>query len=120
MDTNAIFAGGRYCVFPFKYGAYYYMLVPHYTTGPYGEIELYRCSSPTFYASQRQYLGIVVPTGPAGSWNQYRHDTPCVLTDTIYRDTFMAANNELWMYYASTPDSGSCMVDRHVHRAEHL
>jgi hypothetical protein len=107
MDTNAIFAGGRYCVFPFKYGAYYYMLVPYYTTGPYGVIELYRCSSPTFYASQRQYLGIVVPTGPAGSWYQYRHDTPCVLTDTIYRDTFMAANNELWMYYASTPDSGS-------------
>jgi len=105
-DTNAIFAGGRYCVFPFKYGAYYYMLVPHYTTGSYGEIELYRCTSPTFYASQREYLGIIVPTGPAGSWYQYRHDTPCVLTDTIYRDTFAAANNELWMYYSSTPDSG--------------
>jgi len=109
-DTNAIFSGGRFCVFPFKYGAYYYMLVPHYTTGPYGEIELYRCSSPTFYQSQRQYLGIVVPTGSAGSWNQYRHDTPCVLTDTIYRDTFAAANNELWMYYASTPDSGGAWL----------
>jgi hypothetical protein len=107
MDPNAIFAGGRYCVFPFKCGAYYYMLVPYYTTGPYGIIELYRCTSATFYASQREYLGIVVPTGPAGSWYQYRHDTPCILTDTIYRDTFTAANNELWMYYASTPDSGS-------------
>jgi hypothetical protein len=105
-DTNAIFSGGRYCVFPFKYGAYYYMLVPHYTTGSYGEIELYRCSNPTFYAAQREFLGIIVPTGPAGSWWQYRHDTPCVLTDTIYRDTFAASNNELWMYYSSTPDSG--------------
>ena len=106
MDPNAIFAGGRYCVFPFKYGSYYYMLVPYYHAFPYSQIELYRCTSPTFYANQREYLGIVINPGSAGSWDQYRQDTPCVLTDTIYRDTYTSANNELWTYYASTPDSG--------------
>lgn len=104
--NNPIFTGGRFCVFPFKYGSYFYMLVPHYTTSSYGEIELYRDVNPTFYEGSREYLGVVVNPGPVGSWDQYRFDTPCVLTDTIYRDTYTAANNQLWMYYASTPDSG--------------
>jgi len=105
--NNPIFTGGRYCIFPFKYGGYYYMLVPYYNNFPYGIIELYRCSSPTFYAGQREYLGIVLNPGSAGAWDMYRQDTPAVLTDTIYRDTYVAAGNQLWMYYASTPDSGT-------------
>jgi hypothetical protein len=104
--NNPIFTGGRFCVFPFKYGSYYYMLVPHYSTFPFGQVELYRCSSPTFYAGQREYLGVVINPGSAGAWDMYRQDTPAVLTDTIYRDTYVAAGNQLWTYYASTPDSG--------------
>jgi hypothetical protein len=100
--NNPIFTGGRFCVFPFKYGGYYYMLVPHYTSGPYGEIELYRDVNPTFYPSSREYLGVPIIPGPAGTWDDHRFDTPCVLTDTIYRDTYTAANNELWVYYAAT------------------
>jgi hypothetical protein len=102
FDTNAIFAGGRFCVFPFKYGDYYYMLVPRYTTSPYGEIELYRDTNPTFYESSRVFLGVIIKPGQAGTWDDHRFDTPCVLTDTIYRDSYTAANNELWTYYAAT------------------
>lgn len=105
-SQNPIFTGGRFCVFSFKYGGYYYLLVPCYTTGPYDDIELYRDVNPTFYPNSRTYLGLVIEPGPAGAWDQYRHDTPCVLTDTISRDTYAAASNQLWAYYASTPDSG--------------
>jgi hypothetical protein len=100
--NNPIFTGGRYCIFPFKYGGYYYMLVPHYTYSDYGETELYRDVNPTFYLSSREYLGVPIGPGPEGSWDDRRFDTPCVLTDTIYRDTYAAANNELWTYYAAT------------------
>lgn len=100
--NNPIFTGGRFCVFPFKYGGYYYMLVPRYTTGPYDEIELYRDVNPTFYSTSREYLGVVIRPGPAGAWDDHRFDTPCVLTDSIYRDSYEAANNELWAYVAAT------------------
>jgi hypothetical protein len=100
--NNPIFTGGRYCVFPFKYEGYYYMLVPHYTYSDYGEIELYRDVNPTFYPSSRVSLGVVVNPGPQGAWDDRRFDTPCVLTDTIYRDTYAAAGNQLWTYYAAT------------------
>jgi hypothetical protein len=104
--NNPIFTGGRFCVFPFKYGGYYYTLVPRYTSGPYGEIELYRDVNPTFYPSSRVFLGVVISPGSAGAWDSYRFDTPAVLTDTIYRDTYAASNNQLWTYFGSTPDSG--------------
>jgi len=100
--NNPILTGGRFCVFPFKYEGYYYMLVPRYTSGPYGEIELYRDVNPTFYQSSREYLGVPIKPGPAGAWDDHRFDTPCVLTDTIYRDSYQASNNELWTYYAGT------------------
>ena len=100
--ANPIFMSGRYCTFPFKYDGYYYMLVPLYTYADYGVIELYRDVDPTFYPSSREYLGVTVGPGPEGEWDDRRFDTPCVLTDTIYRDTYLASNNELWMYYAAT------------------
>ena len=100
--NNPIFTGGRYCIFPFKYGPYYYMLVPYYHAFPYGLIELYRCSNPTFYTGDREYLGIVITPGPEGAWDDRRFDTPSVFTDTVYRDTYEASGNELWMYYSAT------------------
>jgi hypothetical protein len=100
--NNPIFTGGRFCVFPFKYDGYYYMIVPRYTVSPYGEMELYRDVNPTFYTTSREYLGVIVKPGPGGAWDDHRFDTPCVLTDTIYRDSYQASNDELWMYYAAT------------------
>jgi hypothetical protein len=100
--SNPIFSGGRFCIFPFKYGAYFYMLVPHYTLSDYGEIELYRDANPTFYSSSRTYLGVPITPGPTGAWDDRRFDTPAVLTDTIYRDSYAVSDNELWTYYAGT------------------
>ena len=100
--NNPIWTGGRYCIFPFKYGSYYYMLVPYYHSFPYGQIHLYRDTNPTFYAGDREYLGVVVNPGSEGEWDDRRFDTPYVLTDTIQRDTYVASSNELWTYYAAT------------------
>jgi hypothetical protein len=100
--NNPIFTDGRFCVFPFKYDGYYYTIVPRYTTSPYGEIELYRDVNPTFYPTSREYLGVIIRPGPAGAWDDHRFDTPCVLTDTIQRDSYEASNNELWTYYGGT------------------
>jgi hypothetical protein len=98
--NNPIFTNGRFCGFSFKYGSYYYFLVAHYTSGgDYSQMELYRDSNPTFYSGNREYLGIAINYGPA-QWDSHDQDTPFVLTDTIYRDTYAASNNELWAYYA--------------------
>ena len=98
--NNPIFSGGRFCSFPFKYGGYYYMIVPHYTAvSGYGEIELYRDINPTFYPSGREFLGVPITSGPPSAWDDHRFDCPAVLTDTIDRDTYAASNNELWAYY---------------------
>ena len=107
--NNPIFTVGRFCAFPFTYGGVYYMLVGHYnpSNSAYGNIELYSSPNPTFYSTNRTYVGLVISPGSAGSWTQYRFDTPFVLTDTIYRNTYSASNNSLWMYFASTPDSGT-------------
>ena len=62
--NNPIMTGGRFCPFIFKYGAYYYLLVPHYTyVSDYSEIEIYRDSNPTFYFGGREYLGVVKKPG---------------------------------------------------------
>jgi len=98
--NNPIFQGGRFCGFSFKYEGYYYFLVSHYTVGgDYSQMELYRDSSPTFYPGSREYLGVAINYGPA-QWDSHDQDTPTVLTDTIYRDSYVASNNELWAYYA--------------------
>ena len=101
--NNPIFQGGRFCGYSFKYGSYYYMLVPKYLPiSGYGEIELYRDVNPTFYPSSREYLGVPITYGPPGAWDDHRFDTPAVLTDTIYRDTYASSNNQLWTYYGGT------------------
>ena len=92
--------GGRFCPFIFKYGAYYYLLVPHYTyVSDYSEIEIYRDSNPTFYFGGREYLGVVKKPGASG-WDSADQDTPCILTDDIFRNTFEAAAGKLWLYYS--------------------
>jgi len=101
--NNPIFEGNRYCTFPFKYNGSYYMLVPHFpgaewATTPWGhQMELYRDSNPTFYPDDREYLGVVITGGETGDWDQGYLDTPTVLTNDIYRDTYPDEN--IWMYY---------------------
>lgn len=105
--NNPIFTGGRFCAFPFIYGGYYYLLIPHYTSGSdYSQIELYRDTSPTFYPDDREYLGVAINYGPT-DWDDHDQDTPAVLTDDIYRDSFTAAGNQLWVYYAGEGGDGS-------------
>jgi len=105
--SNPIFTGGRFCAFPFKYDGYYYLLIPHYTSGSdYSQHELYRDTNPTFYPGEREYLGVAINYGPEG-WDDHDQDTPCVLTDTIERDTFAASGNQLWVYYAGEGGDGA-------------
>lgn len=105
--NNPIFTGGRFCAFPFRYDGDYYLLIPHYTSGTdYSQIELYRDTNPTFYPGEREYIGVAINYGPA-DWDDHDQDTPSVLTDDIYRDTFTAAGNQLWTYYAGEGGDGS-------------
>lgn len=109
--NNPIFDGGRFCPFAFKYDDYYYLIVPHYTIGvDFAVFELYRDISPTFYPADRVYLGIIKKYSASGGWDDHDLDTPCILTDDIYRDTFVASNGELWMYYAGEPGDDTWKV----------
>jgi len=84
----------------FKYGDYYYILIPHYTSGSdYARIVMYRDTSPTFYPEDREYMGPVKPVSHTAGWESTDQDTAAVLTDTVYRDSFNASDGELWMYY---------------------
>ena len=95
-ENNPIFSGDDFfCPFSIKYGSYYYLLMTHHVVGEdVSYIELYRDTNPTFYSANREYMGRVIQSGPLG------HDTPCVLTDDIYRDSFTLTDNQLWTYYA--------------------
>lgn len=102
--NNPIFEGNRFCASTFKYGDYYYILVPryYYGTTDYTEIELWKDKSPTFYDGEREFVKSGVECGflSAGDWDGRDTDTPWVLTDDVNRDTFEASNNQLWCYYA--------------------
>ncbi len=103
-SRSPIFEDGRFCPFPFKYGDYYYLLIPHYISwDDYSTIELYRDANPTFYPEDRELVRIAANPGIPGSWNYQDQDTPFILTDNIYRNSFNVTNNQLWMYYAGAP-----------------
>jgi hypothetical protein len=97
---NPLFCGGRFCPSRSSTSGYYYLLIPHYTSGSdYSQHELYRDVNPTFYPGDREYLGVAIQYGPS-DWDGHDQDTPAVFTDTIYRDSYTASNNQLWVYYA--------------------
>jgi hypothetical protein len=96
----------QFCPFSFKYGGYYYVLVPSYNSGGnFSKDYLYRSSSPFFPPEDRHLVRIAHTTGPAGSWDYEDNDTPCVLTLDIERSQF--PNDELWCYVAG--EGGSDM-----------
>ena len=105
--NNPIFTTNRYCASVFKYSSYYYMIIPKmYSFGGYEpnkyyqRIELYRDINPTFYASDRQYLGILQYQRSCDvniSWDWEYPDTPMVLTTDIQKSVF--PDNKIRMYY---------------------
>jgi hypothetical protein len=90
----------QYCPFSFKYGDYYYVLMPSYTSvGNFSRNYLYRSSSPYFPLEDRHLVRITRTIGPDGAWDDHDGDTPFVFTLDIERTQFY--NDELWCYYAS-------------------
>lgn len=90
---DPLMAGGRFCSCPFKYNGKYYLLVSKYW-GPGnagGSIELFSSYHPGFLDCE--YLGRVVHHADRKSV-----DTPTIVTDTVYRDTF--PGNKLMCYYS--------------------
>ena len=90
----------QFCSFSFKYGGYYYVLMPSYTSiSNYSRNYLYRSSSPYFPTSDRHLVRITRTVGPDGAWDDHDGDTPCILTLDIQRTKFY--NNQIWCYYSS-------------------
>ncbi|MDD3642196.1 MAG: DUF2341 domain-containing protein [Candidatus Krumholzibacteria bacterium] len=90
----------QFCAFSFKYGDFYYVLMPSYTAeANYSKNYLYRSSSPFFPDSDRELMRIVRTVGAEGEWDDHDGDTPYVFTLDIERTRFF--NDELWCYYSS-------------------
>jgi len=110
--NNPIFTGGRFCVWPFKHGHHFYLAVCHYTSGVtpdlHSEIELFRDTSPTFYPESREFVRNLLNPATTGLWDGEALDTPCVLTDDIFRNSYAASAGEFWMYYSGMDN----MIDK--------
>lgn len=95
---NPLWTGGRFCIFVFKWGSYYYAFVPHYTVGSdYSQIEIYRDVKPTFKTTEREYKGVGINYGIGGTWNSTDQDTPWIITNDVYR---IAEGNNLKVYFS--------------------
>ncbi|MFX1516902.1 MAG: hypothetical protein ACFFC6_11365 [Promethearchaeota archaeon] len=105
-ENNPIFEAassnaGRFCPGIFKLSDWYYLIVPAYThQTDYVEFEMYRSANPTFYESERVYLGSIRRTS-RNRLNSTDMDTPFILTDDINRDSFDCTNGDIWCYYAA-------------------
>ncbi|MDD3642197.1 MAG: DUF2341 domain-containing protein [Candidatus Krumholzibacteria bacterium] len=96
----------QFCPFSFRYGEYYYVLVPSYSSvANYSSFYLYRSTSPYFPEADRHLVRIAHTVGGAGEWDNHDNDTPCLFTLDIERTQFY--NDELWCYYAA--EGGSDM-----------
>ena len=65
-------------------------------------IELYRSTSPLFPGGGELIKYPIIAEGTG--WDSTSLDTPYILTDDIYRNTF--PNNQLWVYYSGNPGVG--------------
>lgn len=104
--NNPIFKNGRFCVCPFRYKDYYYMIV---VAGGYQRrqnwFELYKCRFPTFYERDRKYLGVILKCGSYGDFDYGYIDCPSILTDNIQR--IMPEGQEIRLYYTSEANVGN-------------
>jgi len=103
----------QYCPSSFKYGDYYYVLVPSYSSvANYSQYYLYRSLSPYFPEAERELVRIAHTVGEAGAWDSHDSDTPLVLTLDIERTQFY--NDELWCYYAGEGGGDYWKVGLHI------
>ena len=113
--SNPTFTNGRYCGAIIKYLTKYYLFIPYTPEGEVTEgqplknrFELYRDDNPTFLSGEREYLGVVMFGGATGAWDDRYLDTPVIVTDNIYKNTYSAGNDKdgrLWMYYSATSNA---------------
>jgi len=90
---------GQFCPGIFKYGEYWYALMPTYSLkGDFSRFYLYRSTSHYFPKNNRDIVRIILLPAANGAWDDNDTDTPQVLTTDINRDTLY--NDELWTYYA--------------------
>ncbi len=88
------FRYNQFCVLPFKYGFYYYIIIPSYNSSrEYARLCLYRCPNPYFLPGDREFVKVVLYTSSSG-WDSHDLDTPWVL----FHD------NKLYMYYSGEVD----------------
>lgn len=101
--NNPIFEGGRFCPDVFKYGGYYYIILPNGGYGHTTQFEVYRDTNPTFYPSQREYCGYVLEVGASGDFDDYYLDTPSILVEDINKDSF--PDTPVKLYYTGRKQS---------------
>lgn len=88
-SRNPVFTHGRFCVAPFKYKDWYYMIVPSFGfQRKESKFELYKCKKPTFYPEEREFLGHILTCGNQCDFDEMYIDAPSVLTGDIYRNSF--------------------------------
>jgi hypothetical protein len=116
-SENPIFVGGRFCPSPIKYGNKYYLFVCHFVEDIFhSEIELYCCDNPTFYTDDptRTVPKVVKRWDERSTWEANVLDPVCVLTDDINRDTYLASDSQLWMYYGADTRSPIGLSNRGI------
>ena len=95
--ANPIF-NPMFCAWVWKQGSWYYLALADQGAGLGQPLRMYRDSSPTFYAADREDLGIVMESNSV-TWKYSGLDTPCVPTDDVHRDTYRLTNGQIWFYY---------------------
>jgi hypothetical protein len=94
----------QYCPFTFKYGGYYYVLVPSYNwVSDYARYYLYRSVDP--YFTTRELVRVAHTVGASGQWDAQDSDTPFVFTTAITRTLF--PGDQLRTYYAGASAGGT-------------
>lgn len=101
--SNPIFTNGYFNAGLFKYGDHYYMATPKYRIDdipPFTRIELWRSLSPLFTNREMVRTIAMCDEADSGAWNYRSLDTPSILTDDIYRDSF--PDDKIMMYISGS------------------
>lgn len=109
-SANPIFTGGRFCNSVWLEGGVYYSLMPRYrAVDRTVDFELWRSTTPQFYAKSRSLLGVFyrskVGLTPA-VWDTASADTPVVVCDTINRNSYACTGGVPRVYYAGQDNTG--------------
>ncbi|MCX6791075.1 MAG: DUF2341 domain-containing protein [Candidatus Gribaldobacteria bacterium] len=104
LDSSSIPSdkkNGQFCANVFKYGDYYYLLVPSYAkVSDFAWLYLYKSTNIDF--SDKQFVRVAL-VGDSLTWDRRDLDTPWILTDDITR---VINSDPLWMYYAGNDEHG--------------